>query len=91
MRRLFLILILALAPVGLAAQEAEPTKAELLVADSQNAHDMATVALEAVACLLSDMPEQACMARFEPLYMSLGQEHQFIHKKLQALSARRQS
>ena len=91
MRRLFLILILALAPVGLAAQEAEPTTAQLILEDSQNAHEMAIVALEAVRCLLSDAPAPACMMQFEPRYLSLGRQHQLIHKQLRELAKRKRS
>lgn len=92
MRRLFLILILMLAPVGLAAQEAEPTKAQqLILEDSQNAHEMATVALEAMRCLLSDAPQQVCMMQFEPRYLSLGRQHLLIHKQLRELAKRKRS
>lgn len=89
MRRLLFSLILLLAPVTLSAQDS--TKAQLMVADSQNAHEMATVALEAVQCLLSDAFPQTCMMQFEPRYLSLGRQHQIIHQKLSQLAERKRS
>jgi len=91
MRRLLLVLALLVAPATLTAQ-ADSTKAALIMADSKNAHEMATVALEALGCLLeAQVPPAACMKQFEPRYLFLGAEHQRIHKALRELEAIKRS
>jgi len=79
------------APATLTAQ-ADSTKAALIMADSKNAHDMATVALEALTCLLEGtVAAPVCQQQFMPRYLYLGREHQLIHKKLRELEAIKRS
>ena len=73
------------------AQAMDSTEVALILLDSQNAHDAAGLALEAVACVLQAVQEEVewtprdCAEAFNKAAFGLGQEHRFLHPKVERL------
>lgn len=77
---------LVAAQSGLSAEETE-----LVLRDSQNAHEVAKLALDGVACILGALEEgadwtvQDCLRGLKEAIAPLGQEHMLLHPKVKAL------
>ena len=58
----------------------------LLIRDSDNAHNVAKAALDAVGCLISapqnDWTPEDCMNVLRPIIADYGQEHMLLHPRV---------
>jgi len=84
---IFAALSLFARPIRAQATVAD-SMATLVYEDSRNAHEMATVALNTVGCLLEAETKDAkvvCMTQFEPRWLYLGGEHKRLHEAMKKL------
>ena len=73
------------------AQAMDSTEVALVLRDSQNAHDVAHLALNTVTCVLTALQEEVdwtpldCAERFNKEAFGLSQEHRFLHPAVKEL------
>ena len=84
-----LLIFAALFSMKAEAQNFAPldsTEVALLVRDSDNAHKVAKVALDAIGCMLSaeanEWTLQDCMDTLRPILNNYGQEHMLLHPRV---------
>ncbi len=99
MNRLFLLLALLFVTIPVTAASAQvpltPEETQLVLKDSQNAHQVAKLTLDTVGCIMVALEQEVdwtpaeCLATLRSRLTPLGLEHELLHPKVTRLIQRK--
>ena len=98
MNKLFLLLALLLVTIPVTASAQVPQapaltakQSTLVFRDSDNAHQVARLALDAIGCMITateegnDWTAEQCVATLRGVLQDYGQEHRLLHPKVEEI------